>query len=159
MIQQSGAESLITSNNAKTLQVTKWRPYIVVFIDWVRCFPFTACIYLFLSDRIRISGETATPRAWRLTDAIWTTKSTAAPHHLDRFLPTKGCNSHVNLCTPTANNAKFNEVRTHTEKVYTRIFETFDIYNRPVILILLHDAYLHNLSTVQLKIVLHNQSQ
>ena len=75
-------------------------------------------LYLFLSPTIRKSAETATPRTWRLTHAIWITKSTAAPHHLDRFLPTKGCNSQVNLCTPNPNTARFNEVRAHTEKVY-----------------------------------------
>ena len=76
-------------------------------------------LYLFLSPRITKRGKTATPRAWRLTHAIRTSKSTATPHHLDRFLPTKECNSHVNRCTPTAITARFNEVRVHTKKVYT----------------------------------------
>ena len=74
------------------------------------------CLYLFSSPRIRKSGKMRTLHAWWLTHAIYRTKSTAAPHHLERFFPTKGCNSHVNICTPTASTAWFNEVRARTER-------------------------------------------
>ena len=79
---------------------------------------FLRPVSILVAYRFRTSQKRKTPHAWRLTHAICRTKSTAAPHHLDLFIPTKGCNSHVNMCTPMASTVRFNEVRACTEKFY-----------------------------------------